>query len=282
MQLDDDHSGSPEQEYQSPIHAPHVDPETIKGDIQHGALHQFVTETYKSVELDGNEIIQTPDGQFLEYNLMEEDYFVENWLAQFAIGNVGGRSYFDNNGWAEMTQQFTKGIIVVDKEGDPVLVIPKFAQANLPSDAKDVLDRIAREAGVAQLVPDEGEKSRIINRFAEQTKFIGETANKHVAVTLTDMIPAEFYKRFGVNPTVMKQVIFIRDKYRVSDEEIEGIETILKRWDEEKIVSLKDRQYITGLTKGEFIFDESDHMVEPVVDRQNDEVDEEPFDPFAS
>lgn len=279
MQYDGDNHGEREH-HPSPVHAAHVDPADIAGDINHGALYQFITDTYKTVEIDGREIIQTPDGQFMEHVLMEQDYFVENWLSQFALATVGGKCYFDYSGWGEMTAQFTKGVIVVDQEGDVIAVIDKFAQANLPEDAKGVLDRVAREAGVANLVPDENEKSRIINTLAAQTKFIGDTADQKVAVTLTDMVPAHVYKRFGVNPLVMQQVIFIRDRFGAKEEDMERIEQVLTKWNEEHVASKQDREFIATVSKGNFIFDESGHLVDEVVGKE--EADEEPFNPFTS
>lgn len=251
----------------------------LEGSVDHGGLHQFVTEAYKSATIEGQEIIQTPDGDLLEHVLMDEDYFVNNWLGQFALANVAGHCYFDHASWGAMTQQFTKGVIVVSAAREYLFAIPKFSQAILPDEAKHVMDELARRAGVAQLVPDENEKTKIINNFAVQAKYVGDVAQSQGHVTITDMIPAEFYATHDVSPLAMKQTIFIRDKYNPSEADLERVDVILKKWNMEKVVSPADRKFIQTVTQDNFIFDEGDDMVAPVVGQEK--TDEVPFDPFA-
>lgn len=254
----------------------------MEDDLDHGKLVELATKSIKIAELDGQELIQTPDGQFLEHLFMDEDYFVNNWLAQFALGTVGGRSYFDFEGWGNLTAMFTKSIVVVDAEKNPMLVIPKFSTAMIPEEGKAFLERFATEAGNAKNAVEESEKDRIIKEFAVKVKKIGEISDQVMPVGLTAMIPDHYYARFDVNPVVMQQVIYLRDVYKPEDKHLDRAETILKTWNKDKIVTQVDREFMYTLTNGDFIFDDGVNTVEQNVQGEQHVPEQEEFDPFAS
>ncbi|QDJ97212.1 hypothetical protein D9_0150 [Aeromonas phage D9] len=255
--------------------------EGIQDKLSHGKLLDIGEGSFKIAEINGRDFIQTPDGEFLEHVVMEEKYFVENWLAQFALGWVGDKCYFDFNAWGKMTIGHTRGVIIVDEDGQYVLDIPKFSQAMLPAEAKAVLDQCATNAGVANLIPDESEKTRLINTLAEQAKMISEIAEGQDPLDITKIIPTEYFARHGLNNLVMYDTILIRDRYGVkNDDDVARIEKILTQWTTERKASKEDKAFIVEITKGDFIFDTEEDMVEQV--SSNIVEDDTDFDPLAS
>ena len=260
----------------------------IQDQMSHGELIEFLTQAFNHAEIDGNVVLQTKEGEFLDYVLMEEQYFVDNWLTQFAIGFVGGKSYFDHESWYKLTIGFTKGVIVVDQSKSPVLIIRKFLEAVIPEEGIAVLERCAAAAGVAKVVADNAEKTKIINQLAEQIKYISEVADKHVSNSITDLIPDSYYQKHDIHPLTLQQVIYIRDRYKYKGEQITPenpvlgrVEKILKDWNLHGIATAPDQAFIKELTNGEFFFDNGKDMVEPKVPLLDDKGTDEMNDPFS-
>lgn len=253
---------------------------------KHGKLIEFMTDAFKSVEIAGKNVIQTPDGEFIEYVLMEEKYFIDNWLVQFAIGHVGEKNYFNHEAWSRLTNAFTKGVIVLNEDKQPVVLIRKFIDMDLNYMQKHHLQDVAGQASDAKFIPNKEEADELVNRFAEAVKVI--TSQNPDYDTLTSMIPLEYYLRNGVDPTVVKQVIYIRDNYKINDEPIEPdcevmkeVEAILYKYARMEPVTAKEKALVTEVTNGDFIFDESPNKVEDKVNQTAESDQAADFDPLA-
>lgn len=260
----------------------------IQDQMSHGDLIEFLTGSFNSAEIDGNIVLQTKDGEFLDYVLMDEQYFLDNWLVQFALGFVGGKSYFDHESWYKLTNGFIKGVIVVNETRTSALFIRKFLEAMIPEEGREVLEQVARAAGVAKVIMDNHEKTQIINQLAEQIKYISKVADEKASNSLSSLIPDEYYAKHGVHPLTLQQVIYIRDTYKhqgvaidPGSELLTKVETILKRWNLEGMASPADKKFITELTNGDFIFDQSGNMLDQQIPRLKDSPEEAINDPFS-
>lgn len=250
---------------------------------KHGELIDLITNNFKVVEIGGKQVIQTPDGDFIEYVLMEERFFLDNWLAQFAIGLTGNKNYFNHEQWSKYTEQFTKGVIVINDNKDVVLVIRKFIDMDLNYAQQHVVDDIVRKGSGAKYVPDPMEVDQILNSVAQG---ISEATSQNPDYdTLTALIPMEYYLAHDVDPNVLKQVIWIRDNYTYKDEPIdpEGdilprIEAILYKNARDEFVSNEEKALVEEITNGEFIFNSGSNKVDDKVSHMSQEDD---FDPLA-
>lgn len=254
---------------------------------KHGKLVEFLSSTFKCVELGGKQVIQTPDGEFIEYVLMDEQYFIDNWLAQFAVGVSGNANYFNHEQWSKYTLQFTKGVIVVNKDKLPTLIIRKFIDMDLSFQQQHLVDQYVRPAANAKFIPDAQEVDAIVNNVAQAIEQI--TSQNPEYDTLTAMIPMEYYLAHGVDPLVVKQVIWIRDNYLYKGEPITPDSEVLKRIEEilyknsrGETITAEDKELVEEVTEGNFIFNTDTNKVGDKVSNNNSsQEDDDNFDPFA-
>lgn len=254
---------------------------------KHGKLVEFLSTTFKSVELGGKQVIQTPDGEFIEYVLMDEQYFLDNWLVQFAVGVTGNANYFNHEQWSKYTQQFTKGVIVINKDKLPTLIIRKFIDMDLSFQQQHLVDNYVRPAANAKFIPDEQEVDAIVTNVAMAIEQI--TAQNPDYDTLTAMIPMEYYLAHGVDPLVVKQVIWIRDNYTYQGEAIAPDSEVLARIEEilyknarGELISFNDKEFVEEVTNGEFIFNTEPNKVgDKVSNQKSSQEDEGEFDPYG-
>lgn len=251
---------------------------------EHGKLIDMMQTAFRSVEIAGKNVIQSTDGEFLEYMLMEEEYFVETWLSQFAAGHIGERNYFNQRAWGEITQQFTKGVIVLNKEMQPVVLIRKFIDMDLSFEQQQYLDQYARMASQAKYIPDPREVDQIVTGFSDIV--VGLTAQNPDYDTLTGLVPYQYYLDHGIDPVVVKQVLYIRDTYnyngeslKENDEVMGKVETILYKHQRGQGTTPDERAFIDAITNGEFIFDGNLNGVDN--DQPSAPAAEEEFDPLA-
>ena len=253
----------------------------------HGDLFEFLSKSFAFTEIAGQRIIQTPDGLFVEHVLMEEEYFVQNWLTQFAIGHAGEKNYFDMETWNQLTDNFTKGVIVINEDRHPVLIIRKFTEMVLPDDLMEKLAFCSNYASKAKFVTDEAEKTALIKQFAEQVNAITTYAGVDED-SLTSLIPPAFFEKHGIHPLTMKQLIYIRDTYKVAGQSIDPdsdifkrLESVITRFNKGEKVNDQDKKFVLEITQNEFLFDYEDHSIEEPISIEKTPSEPEDFDPLA-
>lgn len=250
---------------------------------KHGKMLEFL-QSIKTVEIAGKNIIQLPDGEFAEYVLMEEEYFVNNWLAQFAIGFVGGKNYFDQASWFKLTDAFTKGVIVLNEDKEPVLVIRKFTDIDMSANNMSHLEYHVRKIGAnAKFNPNKAEVDQALGSLTDIIQKL--TAQNKDYDTLTMMIPWEYYISKGVNFYIMKQLVYIRDNFSYkgvpvngNDKLLDQIEDILKRNALNEPVHAKEKELINEITGNTFIFNTGGNVVET---KDTPSEPEKEFDPLS-
>jgi hypothetical protein len=249
---------------------------------KHGKLEELLT-SIKCVEIAGKQVIQTPDGEFLEYVMMEEEFFVDNWLSQFAIGNVAGRNYFNQDAWNKMTDGYTKGVIVLNTDKEPVVLIRKFIDMDLNVNQAAYVEQYTRHASHAANMPNKEHVDAVVTSLADIISAV--TVQNPEYDTLTAMIPYEYYLSKGVDPAVLKQVIYIRDTFTYKGETIDlesdllkKVEAILYKNARDEKINKAEVALIDEITQGSFIFNDESNKVDNKV--SNSTV-EKPFDPLS-
>lgn len=262
---------------------------------QHLELMEFLSNTFKFIKIDGHEIIQTKEGLFVEHVVIDQDYFNDNWLTQFAIGTVGGKNYFNMDGWSSITDGFVKGAIIVDKDKNYKFVIPKFVGLDLSFAARSKMLEIAHIGDEAKHIPDPQRRARAQNTYSAHVINILNN-DDHGPRDLPSCIPEWYYKEHNVSPDTMQQVIYIRDTYKFAGNDIEPdgpvmerIKKVLYKWNTTNKASADDKKFIMDITNNEFSFDyeqdmvakeEQDKKVPDAPETTQPEVDED-FDPLG-
>lgn len=256
----------------------------IKDKDDHDELLQLVDEKVISYSADGRIIsFSVGENQFIDYVIMGDEYFYHNWLTQFAIGTVAGRNYFDMTTWSEITDKFTKGVIVVHEQTkDFLFLIPKFIEPNYDATAMAVITRLSRKAGNGKNQSKEN-ATKTVSVFAKLFTEITNRQKAHDGVT--DLVPDRIYKMFNVNPKVLKDVIYIRDHFKTigtSDEAgDEATRIITKNYNGEKVTQ-KEKEFIWSLTNNQYIFADGAIVKEETVKQTDDKPKHVPkFDPFS-
>jgi len=237
----------------------------------------------RSIEINGKQIIQTQEGEFIEHVLMDEQYFIDNWLAQFALGNVSGKNYFNQNEWNRLTDGYTKGVIVLNAEKEPVLVIRKFIDMDLNVNQQQYFETYTRGVASYAYCQNKDEINQVVESLANVLSQVAEQNPEYD--TLTAMIPYEYYLSKGIDPTVVKQVIYIRDNYNYQGKPIDPdgelitkIEKILYKNARQESISIDEIKLINEITNGDFIFNET---VNKVGSNNSQTQHEKPFNPFS-
>lgn len=244
---------------------------------KHGKLIGFLENSFASAMVGGKKVIQTLDGEFIDYVIMEEEFFVDNWLMQFAIGSVNDINYFNHNEWSRITDAFTKGVIVINEDQQPVCLVRKFIDMDLNANQEYHLQNAARHGSQAKFVPESMEADQIIQKFAQDVDII--TSQNPDYDTLTAMIPIEYYQRHGIEPEAAKNVMYIREHYNCPEDDLDRVKDIMYRVVRNESVSKEDQAFICKITNNEFNFNSGDNKVDTKV-QQTAELPAD-FDPLA-
>lgn len=255
--------------------------ETFEGidKTKHGKLINFMSNSYRYAEVGGKQVIQTADGEFVEYTLMEEEFFVDNWLMQFAIGNVADKNYFNHEAWSKLSDGFTKGVIVINSEQQPVCLIRKFIDMDLNETQEQYMSLESRKASVAKYVPNEMEADQIVQSYADAVELI--TGQNPDYDTLTAMIPWSYYLSHGINPTAAKNVMYIKDVFNCPEEDIDEVQRLMYKNESAEVLTAKEKAFISKLTQDTFIFNDGSNKVEDNNSANQVVAEPEEFDPFA-
>lgn len=235
---------------------------------KHGELLDMLRDL-RSMDIGGHKVMQLPDGEFVEHVLMDEEYFIANWLPLFAIGMVNGKNYFNQDSWNVLTDGYTKGVIVLNKEKEPVLVIRKFIDMDLGINHKNYLDQVTRQAAHAANIPDKADVDSIVNNVATIIEQV--TSQNEEWDTLTMMIPWQYYLDHGINPYVSKQVVYIRDTFSykgvkmnhpINGDLLDQVTDILLRNSRSEKITPAEKALVNEITQNTFIFNGEANKVE--------------------
>lgn len=248
--------------------------------IKHADLVSLIHANGENTFINGEQVIRDTNGRLVEHVVMDYNYFKDYWLSQFAIGRVGERNYFDLKHWAELTENFVKSVLIVNEEKQPLFIIPKLTRMVINSAQQQAMTEMAGIAGQARYIPDEAEKEKLVNWFAGNVQnVLGEEV-----VHLSTFIPKAVFDQNNIIPTVLQQVIYIRDYYTRTDgkpfgpedEELKRVEKIMVDNYHGRNITQSDRDFINKITNNEFVFNVpgEDVNVDTPEERQV-------FDPFV-
>lgn len=232
-----------------------------------GDIKELMERGVRHLEINGKLIIQDVEsGEFIDYILMDEEVFVNDWLLYFAMGRVGEKLYFDLDSWTELTNNNTKGIIVVNNTEKTFLFsISKFTDMDFSgTKLKEFYQATGSAAAHVKSIPDSNEQGREINNWAilavDANEQAGEVENE--GDRFTNLIPTWFYAKHDVNPDVIKAVIFIRDNYLYEGERIlpdtplhDRIEEIMKKYYSNITLTTTEKEFISKVTNGDLTLD---------------------------
>lgn len=235
----------------------------IKGlltdEYDHSNLINFVDDDLTTYVINGHTVVKdNRTGEFIDYVLMSDQYFYSNWVAQFAIGVVGGKNYFNITAWSDITEQLTKGVMIVNEETKKLLfIIPKFIDPVYSPEARAVVDELLRIANNVQFQKDSREQHNTISALSQNLNDIAD--NDVPNLGLTGLIPPVIYELYNINPKAMKAVIYIRDHYgKINDDPtFDRLNQVLKRYFDGDPISSDEKQFVGSLCNNEFIFDDS-------------------------
>lgn len=248
----------------------------------HGKLVDLIDNSLTAYHI-GNDLAlkSNTGGEFIDNVLMSDQYFYDHWITQFAIGEVGGRNYFNMQAWSDITEKFTKGVLIVHEDTKQFLFhIPKFIKLQNSEEATFVLNNVCKIANNIKFQNDPAVKEQSINTFSEVVVDIME--NDVPVPTLTELVPDEIYKLYDIVPNALKAMIYIRDHYKSispTDPNFDKATNILKNHFSGRLVSEKDKQFIKSLTNGDFYFEESE--LQTTETKEEAPVKVEEFNPFA-
>lgn len=248
--------------------------------VEHSDLVALIQANGENIFINGEQVIRDTNGRLVEHVVMDYNYFKDYWLSQFAIGRVGERNYFDLKQWGELTENFVKSVLIVDEDKQPLFIIPKLTKMVISSDQQQAITEMAGVAGQARFIPDEMEKDRLVKWFAHQ---VGGVLGEET-VHLSTFIPKPVYEQNNIIPTVLQQVIYIRDYYTRTDgkpfgpddAELKRVESIMVDNYHGRNITQADRDFINKITNNEFAFNV------PSQDTDNSTPEERKvFDPFV-
>lgn len=227
----------------------------------HGKLIHSL-EQANIYDIGGIPVVQDKaSGELLDFILMDETYFKDNWLAMFAIGSVNGINYFDMKSWYDLTEQFTSGVIIIDQHTHiPVFAIPKFIEPLYQPSTREMISRLSRMASEAHVQTNPAAQEATVSELAMLIKTLSENEDYRYE-GVTGRIPPEVYAYYGVNPKVMKAMIFIRDCYGTLTPDMpvwSTVEAILKKHYTNQSVTYEEKKIIWQLTEQEFDFGDAD------------------------
>lgn len=167
----------------------------------------------KLEKIDGQYSLRDPDGSYIISDTrIRESVFVNRWLDQFALGYVGKTNYFDATSWGKITHGHQRGVIVTDDQDNPIFVIPPLSRAQFTAEEQFVLDLAHKSYTNASSAEQTGDSFRAQEIITNTSKLIKEHISDNT-VTITDLVPAWFYEKYGVVPYVKRSMIYCRDIY---------------------------------------------------------------------
>lgn len=194
-------------------------------------------------------------------HIMQEDEFVRKYLLAFALGNSLGINYFPLQQWFEFTFNGTRAVLVVKKVEEtgkfqPVLLVPPLITHSLTDEDRILLRRAAE---VIYVNYNDSTKKNNLSANLEVSQVLAdpEVGLKAKPMTYADLINPEYFAEKKVIPEVEQKVYYIRDIIckgeKVSLEDLDKARDIFFRDHNNDKVTPAEWQFISKLTKGEFI-----------------------------
>lgn len=262
----------------------------------HHKLIDLIETNKNYLCVDGQYIVQNEDGEFPDHVVMDEVEFVTNWLTGFARGYVGNKCYFNLAGWAELTSDFVKGVIVLRGDKKDPFVIPKFTDYTPRTDGERYTATLAAKANGIKNIIDPAERERAAATFASTYKQIAE---REPTPEFYEYVPIEIFYEYKVYPWVEKSILYILDNFsyhengeekdiRSNENMINRIREVLTKLHLTGNISKEDLEFINTTTNNCFdvskaiILDTSNTQI-PIakVTEESVSASTEEYDPFS-
>lgn len=206
-------------------------------------------------EVDGRIMLGDDNNPFNISTVLRESDFVKNWIMGFALGNDLGINYFNARDWHAMTNRGTRAALIVDANEKPVCLVRPMISHNLTARDFELLRGASQHI---QQVQADTTRSTDPNASMGVAQMVAENLEAK-RLTITDLVPAEFYEKHGIIPAVEKKIYYIKDIIRRGEAPIEEItrsRDILYRDHRKQVVTAEEYKFLFELSKGDFIIDD--------------------------
>ncbi|UVD32263.1 hypothetical protein [Vibrio phage phiKT1028] len=235
-------------------------------------------------EVDGQRSIRDAAGTYIISDTsIPESVFVQRWLDQFALGYVGATNYFDATTWGKLTHGHQRGVVITNDAGEPIFVIPPLSRAPFTPKEQYVLDLAHKSYANASSAEQTGDSHRAQEIIQGATELIKEYITDE-NVTVTELIPDWFYKKYHVVPYIKRALVYCRDVYGLNPafhadwEMAEGIFTNIHN---RRALNQHQLTFMEILTNGEWTppeYDIVEDLGNPSPRVPSNSTDSDPFD----
>lgn len=220
-------------------------------------------------------------------HIMEEEEFTRKWLVGFALGTSLGRNYFPLKEWFSFTYNGTRAVLVVKHNAEtgkpePTLLVPPLITTALTDNDREIL---RKASAIIYVNANDTMKKNNMNANMELAVAL---ADKNIGLqakplSMADLIPKEYFEKFGIIPEVEQKIYYIRDDLRENEktpsEDLEKARSILYRDHKGEAVSRAEYQFVHELSLGQFIIEDKIDKA-PASVGQSNEAPDTPEDPL--
>lgn len=206
------------------------------------------------INVDGKLMLGNDDMPFNVAAVLREADFVKEWLMGFALGNDLGVNYFNAPKWHTMSNRGTQSVLVVDDNDQPVLLVKPLIAHNMTPHDFEMMRAVSRHIQQVQADTTRSQDPNASMGVASMVK-------KHLQaerLTITELVSAEFYTKYGIIPEVERKVYYIKDFIRRGKAPIEDItksRDILYRDHRGELVSAEEYKFLAELSLNQFIIE---------------------------
>lgn len=220
-------------------------------------------ESVKIHNVDGSLMLGDEELPYNVSKVMTEEEFVRDWLMGFALGNSLGINYFNSAAWLSFTNNGTRAVMIVDDKDKtkPLVVVRPLIAHNLTQNEIAVLRRLNE-----RLHSLSGDTMNGANPHASLglARGVGEMLEGVERLTLTAMIPAEFYEKHGINPEAEQKVYYTKDilnEGRRPIEDINKLRPIFYKLEKGESITKEEKAFVSDITLNNFVFNNQDDNV---------------------
>lgn len=226
-------------------------------DTQHD--FRFV-KNIRAADVNGSKTMVDKTGRMLNAGLyITETQFLQQWATMFAIGNVGGRNYFDATRWMNAVHKMNNAtrtgltcVVTNDEKTEILFVIKPISEAQFTDEERRSLSDVhsflvnARNAADAE---------RMKAQMNEGALYLHDSVHDKIS-EYHEMIPAEWWKKHNIYPVALQQAVYMRDTYGVINENFDLAYAIFIKMQKQEPVTEAEKAFILESSNNEFSFDD--------------------------
>lgn len=205
-------------------------------------------------EIDGKKYL-TVNGDIINASaMMSKTQFIHNWLLQFTLGWVGEKSYFDFEGWYEVSNDGRSTVIIHsdDNPNELLFVIPAFIDMGLNGPETKALAEASAYLSHAYSATEATRATEILETGSNYVQRILGTKPRFIH----ELVPNYIYEELDIVPEVNRQMIFCKDRYKIepATPAWKYAEHCFRLIHKGEGLNKEQREFIDTLTQKEFVY----------------------------